>query len=259
MTKAKDLTGKKFGRLLVLSRNYERQNAILEEKKRHVAYWNCKCDCGNLTITASSNLLGGVTRSCGCLAKERQRIQKNTKNIKWSKNGNVIIGTTRAGDQFTIDSDVFDLVKDYCWRKDAKGYIVANSKNGKNKTIKIHRLIMGVLENPEIIIDHKNWDKTNNQKANLRCCTKGQNNTNIKRKRNNTTGYTGVQKVGEKYQAKISLNGVRYYLGTFENKEDAIEARHKAETIMHGEWSGEYNRNDYKKALEEAQEEEVAS
>lgn len=39
-------------------------------KDRHVV-WECKCDCGEKTLTSSSNLIRGHTQSCGCLNKER--------------------------------------------------------------------------------------------------------------------------------------------------------------------------------------------
>lgn len=53
-----DLTGQRFGRLLVVKRaeNIGKQTA-----------WLCMCDCGNETIVASWNLKTGNTSSCGCL------------------------------------------------------------------------------------------------------------------------------------------------------------------------------------------------
>ena len=56
----KDLTGKRFGRLLVIKRN---------GSKNSCAAWLCKCDCGNEKTISSSHLQQG-TKSCGCLSKE---------------------------------------------------------------------------------------------------------------------------------------------------------------------------------------------
>lgn len=57
-----DLSGKKFGRLTVITKT---------EKRRHRSViWECKCDCGNITEVASDDLVSGNTRSCGCLQKE---------------------------------------------------------------------------------------------------------------------------------------------------------------------------------------------
>lgn len=50
-------------------------------------------------------------------------------------------------------------------------------------------------------------------------------------------------------KAQISANGKRYYLGTFDALEDAVNARHYAEQIIHGEWSGEINRKDFEKIM----------
>lgn len=62
MSRLLDLTGQRFGRLMVIQRA-ENTNA---GKTR----WRCKCDCGNVCIKATSQLRSGKTRSCGCLRKE---------------------------------------------------------------------------------------------------------------------------------------------------------------------------------------------
>lgn len=63
-----DLTGRVFGRLLVLEYAFTKK----------AAYWRCKCDCGNEKIVKGASLSYGSTNSCGCLAKER-RAQANSK------------------------------------------------------------------------------------------------------------------------------------------------------------------------------------
>lgn len=57
-----DETGKRYGRLTVISRT--------ENNKHHRACWLCKCDCGNTTIVEGSLLRSGKTVSCGCKGKE---------------------------------------------------------------------------------------------------------------------------------------------------------------------------------------------
>ena len=58
-----DLTGKKFGRLMVLKR-------VFPPNTKNKAYWLCQCDCGNTIVCASRNLREGSTKSCGCLQRE---------------------------------------------------------------------------------------------------------------------------------------------------------------------------------------------
>lgn len=62
MKKAIDLTGQRFGRLVVM-----KQTGRTEDGD---ALWLCKCDCGNEHIARSSSLRHGNSKSCGCYAKE---------------------------------------------------------------------------------------------------------------------------------------------------------------------------------------------
>lgn len=62
MSNFKDLTGQRFGRLVVSHRT-------LSDKTPN-ACWVCACDCGNTTIANSSNLRSGGKKSCGCILKE---------------------------------------------------------------------------------------------------------------------------------------------------------------------------------------------
>lgn len=57
MPESADLTGQRFGRLVVL--------AYLSE-----CLWHCRCDCGHTTRASGSNLRRGKHRSCGCLSNE---------------------------------------------------------------------------------------------------------------------------------------------------------------------------------------------
>lgn len=61
MLKFIDLTGQRFGKLLVVE-SVVRPEHIKGGKK----YWLCKCDCGNNVITSGSNLRNDHTESCGC-------------------------------------------------------------------------------------------------------------------------------------------------------------------------------------------------
>lgn len=54
-----DLTGQRFGKLVVLCES--------DEKSRLGVMWVCQCDCGNVTTVPSTKLMSGHTKSCGCL------------------------------------------------------------------------------------------------------------------------------------------------------------------------------------------------
>ena len=57
-----DLTGKRYGKLQVLS--------VAPERDIHGRIqWNCVCDCGNKITAPAGQLVNGYRRSCGCLSR----------------------------------------------------------------------------------------------------------------------------------------------------------------------------------------------
>lgn len=62
----KDLTGLRFGRLLVIKRA---EDYISKDGKGKVR-WYCVCDCGDTKTVWSLSLVSGNTKSCGCIHKE---------------------------------------------------------------------------------------------------------------------------------------------------------------------------------------------
>lgn len=62
MGKVKDLIGKRFGRLTVLSFSHVNVN-----KKR---IYNCVCSCGSHVKVIGASMLNGTTKSCGCIVRE---------------------------------------------------------------------------------------------------------------------------------------------------------------------------------------------
>lgn len=59
-----DLTGQRFGRLVVIERDYDypREHQLVNKK----AYWKCQCDCGKLKTVQGISLRNGEISSCGC-------------------------------------------------------------------------------------------------------------------------------------------------------------------------------------------------
>lgn len=65
-----DLTNRRFGRLVVVRREYVSR---LKWNKIKQPTWMCECDCGEIIYALDSNLRQGRTQSCGCLRKENAR------------------------------------------------------------------------------------------------------------------------------------------------------------------------------------------
>lgn len=66
----KNIIDKKYGRL-----------TIVEEEKDEYGniYYICKCDCGNTKTIRKSSIIGGKTKSCGCLGRE-DRVRRGREN-----------------------------------------------------------------------------------------------------------------------------------------------------------------------------------
>lgn len=244
MSRFKDLTGQKFGKLLVLERTGISKNRRL--------LWKCQCDCGNIHIANSGDLISGNTCSCGCIHKEQMR-EYNRKVKKayneYDLSGEYGIGYTQNGGLFYFDLDDFDKIKDYCWYIDSRGYVQARnfnqSKNEYPEHIRQHRLIMSLGSyNAKDIIDHKNGNFADNRKSNLRCANHIKNGQNTKGKQGRIKGVSW-HKLTQSWMAYITVNKKRMYLGIYKQYKDAVKARRKAEEKYFGEWSVYNSRPEY--------------
>lgn len=72
-----DLTGQKFNSLTVVSK--------VDSWKKGVK-WYCKCDCGNYCYAFGSQLVKGITQSCGC-KKQRRYTKKTSRDIYVENDG----------------------------------------------------------------------------------------------------------------------------------------------------------------------------
>ena len=70
-------------------------------------------------------------------------------------------------------------------------------------------------------IDHINGIKNDNRLCNLRVVTNKQNHENRGAQKNNTSGFKGVTKRGNRFIAQIMHNRKQHYLGIFDTAEQA--------------------------------------
>lgn len=227
MGKARDLTGQRFGRLTAIKRveNYIYPNGYQEVQ------WLCKCDCGNKIVVRGKALTKKKkTQSCGCL--QREVVRKFNEYDLTEEYGK---GFLINGEEFLFDLEYYDLIKDYYWHKNNRGYITSNTRG---KAIKLYRLILDCYDS-KITIDHINHNKLDNRKCNLRFVSRSQNGMNSKLHKNNTSGVSGVHwdKNIQKWVARITVNYERINLGSFDKFEDAEKRRLEAEEQYYGEYS----------------------
>lgn len=223
-----DLTKQKFGKLTVIKQLPDHYTS----GGNKVHKWLCKCDCGrdDNIICSTGDLRSGKRWRCTyCVRDEASKriTDRNKKENKFNVNGDYGIGYTFNDEEFWFDLEDYNLIKPYTWYKH-HNYFVAKI-NGKS--IGLHKLVMGDLDN-EYDIDHiKTENKFDNRKLNLRKTTRQENNCNRKLSRNNTSGVTGVRwhSRDKIWEAWIRYNYEDIYLGRFTRFEDACKARKEAE------------------------------
>lgn len=112
-----DLSGQKFGRLILLKKliivGSKRKSKKYGEGfwKDTQIYYECKCECGNTTQVRVSSLFKKKysTQSCGCLGKEKlNRLKKACGDLGGSYWSSLRLGAERRGRQFSI-------TKEYAW------------------------------------------------------------------------------------------------------------------------------------------------
>jgi hypothetical protein len=109
--------------------------------------------------------------------------------------------------------------------------------DGRRTTRRMHRIILGVGNSDPI--DHINHNGLDNRRSNLRLVTTSQNLMNGRIRRDNTSGVRGVyfQKARKTWVAQIKVRGRHFCLGSFKDKNDAINAYRVAQLHHHGEFA----------------------
>ena len=229
MVKVKnDLTGKMFGRLLVL----EQSDDYISKNGKHYAMWKCECQCDKHTIiyVSGSDLKNGHTKSCGCL--NREKIIERNKKLKYNKYkncGDYFIGYTKKREEFYIDKDDYEICKKYTWWYNKQGYVETKVNQ---KRVFMHRLLTNCPDDK--IVDHINHKPNDNRKLNLRVVTPSQNVMNAKTRCDNKLGIKGIVKRPEcnRFEVHIGKDGKDYYLGLYDNIADAIQVRNEADYML---------------------------
>ena len=129
-----------------------------------------------------------------------------------------------------IDREDVKRVRQHKWSIKDNGYVRCVIKG---KTVYLHRFLMGAKDGQEV--DHINLNKLDNRKQNLRFCKHVQNCWN-RVSENRGIGRVSGRNLRKKYYAKITVNGVTKHLGYFQSKEEALQARLRAEEMYHKEF-----------------------
>jgi hypothetical protein len=126
-----------------------------------------------------------------------------------------------------VDDEVYEWAKDYKWyaAKNKNGWYVVRmwkNFNGKFENQYLHHLVIGVTRLPKIFgleTDHKDGNGLNNQRKNLRICTRRKNDQN--RIEHRKGKLLGTHKVSNCWEARIRIDKKYVYLGLFKTEQEA--------------------------------------
>ena len=151
-----------------------------------------------------------------------------------------------------VDIEDYDFLMQWKWyarfaKCTGSYYASRSAKNGESsrgRMIHMHRVILGLSSEDPRMPDHRFRNTLDNRKfigddENLRVSTKLENNRNASTRRDNTSGFKGVNfhKCTQKWASAISVNKKRIHLGLFATKELAYGAYCQAALRYHGEFA----------------------
>lgn len=209
-----DITGMRSGRLVAIEPT--------DERRRSSILWRCECDCGGEILAEPYKIRNKVISSCGCV-----RTEKKIKNIAGQRFGRLVALERldkKRGSSFlwhcqcdcgkTVDTSANSLLSGNtrscgCLRVEA--IMRTNSRYGS-------------VTNRMRLVDGTCVDRIERSRL----------------QKNNTSGHTGVQARGSKWIAVITFKKQVHYLGIFETREEAIQARMEAEKRFFGEFLDKY-------------------
>ena len=145
-----------------------------------------------------------------------------------------------------VDDEDFDFLSKFKWCS-SHGYAVTPiyiegsyhktlCPKGKYKQIRMHRLLLSVDDTKEV--DHRNMDRLDNRKENLRVASRAENMRNKGMQVNNTSGFKGVgwDKQRKKWRVQIKADDIRV-VKRFDSLVEAQDFYKDSATIYHKDFA----------------------
>ena len=209
MSKKKDLTGQKFGRLTAIEE--------AGKDKEGKTLWKCVCDCKEIVKVITKRLTSGHTKSCGCYRLDRLRETITTHGQK-----------TKKGITPTYIS--WRSMMDRCYNPNSSVYHNYGGRGIKvcKRWWKFENFYEDMEERPK----GKTLDRKNNNRGyypkNCRWATQKEQTRNAR------TKGCSWDNTKQKWIAVIGVNYKQIFLGSFDTPEEAQEVYRQAKIKYHG-------------------------
>lgn len=192
----KDLCGKRFGRLIVVS--------MLGRNARNIIVWRCKCVCGQFVNVIGGSLQSGNTSSCGCL-KAEVLDRRSTRH-----------GQSRRHKRSGVYSSWTAMIA-RCTRPTAHKWPEYGGRGIKvcDAWLNFDNFYADMGDRPKGLSLDRIDVEGNYEKSNCRWADAILQAQNHRTQKNNTSGCRGVYVNSTNYSACIGVNGKYKYLGTF--------------------------------------------
>lgn len=205
-----DVIGKRFNRWTVLSED--------DPKKRYLI---CKCDCGMIKSVYKGNILGGKSKSCGCLSVELTKEREKIHGMSYTPTWNVWLSMLNRAHKYTSSNSHYYKEKGIgvCkeWVESFENFYNDMGEKPEGLTLERINNLKGYSK------DNCEWATKSRQASNRGRCT-------------NTSGRLGLffDKESDKWRVVIKVNKITIHGGRFKNKDDAIQKLNELEIKYFG-------------------------
>lgn len=208
---AEDLTGQTFGALTVIRR---------AENKNGRTCWLCRCRCGGGKEVLAKDLKAGKVRSCGCLVHEPRGSRTDLSGRRFGR-----LTVIRSTD-----------------RRDGKGcvYWLCRCDCGNEVEVTGDKLLYGNYRSCGCLKEENM--KMISQRSHRIDGTCIEILENRKHRSDNRSGFRGVFRIKSgKYRVDIGFKRKKYYIGVFDDYNEAVQARLYAEHLVHDRFVEAYH------------------
>lgn len=220
MAKFIDLTGKRFGRLLIINRADDTNSGLVQ--------WLCSCDCGVKATVRGGDLRSGDSKSCGCLKRELLFIRsfKHGHNTKKHETTSTYITWQMMLSRCHSESST-------CFYKyGAKGISVCDRWRGSFESFLAD---MGARPQGKTI-DRIN-SNGNYEPGNCRWANANQQAANKGKSVRNTSGVKNIRFEKNKWRVRIGFGNKLKHIGMFDSLDLAKLAAAEAREKYHGDFA----------------------